>query len=51
LSWGNQNVHVWNAFTVSCELLRPVWCVEDRLTTLIYLPSVLRSYAGGAEGP
>ena len=30
LSWGNnQDVHVWNAFTLPCDLVRPVWCVED----------------------
>ena len=29
LSWGQQDVHVWNTFTLPCNLRRPVWCVED----------------------
>ena len=43
LSWCNtQDVHIWNAFTLPCDLVRPVWCVEDRLSILVYLPLVVR---------
>jgi hypothetical protein len=29
LSWGNQDFHTWYSLTLPCNLLRPVWCVED----------------------
>ena len=24
-----EDIHVWNATTISCDFTRPVWCVED----------------------
>jgi hypothetical protein len=43
LSWGQQDVHVWHPFTLPCNLLRPVWCVQDEAGFLLYLPGILRS--------
>ncbi|MEJ2212432.1 MAG: hypothetical protein P8129_25875 [Anaerolineae bacterium] len=48
LSWGSANIHVWNAFTLPCDQVRLVWCVEDRLTIRVYLPCILRSDASGS---
>ena len=38
-----RSVHVWDAAAWPCNLTSRVWCVEDNVTTHVYLPGVLRS--------
>jgi hypothetical protein len=42
LSWGDQDYHVWHAFTLPCDNPSLVWCVEDFTSYAVYLPCVLR---------
>jgi hypothetical protein len=48
---GTQDFHVWHALTLPCDLLRPVWCLENGVSFSAYLPSIMRSYTPGREGP
>jgi hypothetical protein len=39
-----RDIHVWDTSGMPCNTPLRVWCVEDRVSTDIYLPLVLRSY-------